>query len=152
NGSGLLGKYWSNITGTAFISATFTNLPTLVRTDSFVNFNWSTNGPDQSVGTTNYAVRWTGCVQPQFSEPYTFYTTADDGVRLYINGQLLIDNWVTQSATTRSNTIALVAQQLYNVELDYFYGNDNGAQVSLSWSSPSTAQNVIPQSQLYPFS
>ena len=52
---------------------------------------------------------------------------------------------------TYQGSITLNAQQLYNIELEYFYQNDNGAQVGLSWSSPSTPQAVIPQSQLYPY-
>jgi uncharacterized repeat protein (TIGR03806 family) len=151
NGAGLLGRYWSNITSAAFTNIAFSQLPSLTRTDAIINFNFGAAGPAPSVGKTNYAVRWTGSVQPQFSEPYTFITTADDGVRLFINGKLLINDWANQSATAESNTISLRAQQLYNVELDYYYQNDNGAQVSLAWSSPSTPRAVIPQSQLYPY-
>jgi mono/diheme cytochrome c family protein len=152
-GTGLTGKYWTNTTSVAFTNASFNTPPTLTRTDASVNFSWNTNGPAPSVGQTNYVVRWSGCVQPQFTEPYTFITTANAGVRLYVNGRLVIDNWVVQSATTRSNTVALVGQQLYNIQLDYFYGatNSGGAQVTLSWSSPSTTLAVIPQSQLYPY-
>ena len=40
-----------------------------------------------------FSVRWTGQVQPQFGETYTFHVTADDGVRLWVRGQLLIDRW-----------------------------------------------------------
>jgi mono/diheme cytochrome c family protein len=150
SGTGLLGTYWSNTSSATFTNATFSNSPTLVRTDSVIDFNFGASGPAPSVGATNYAVRWTGSVQPQFSEPYTFYTTADDGVRLFVNGQMLINDWGNQPATVESNTITLSAQQLYNIELDYFYGNDNGGQVALAWSSPSTAQAIIPQTQLYP--
>jgi cytochrome c553 len=72
-------------------------------------------------------------------------------VRLYLNGQLLINNWVDKtSATTVSNSIALTAQQLYTIELDY-YQKTNNASVALAWSSPSTPQAIIPQTQLYPF-
>ena len=150
-GAGLSGSYWTNTTSAAFTNATFSILPTLVRTDAMVNFNWGGAGPDPSIGGTNYAVRWTGCVQPQFSQTYTFYATADDGVILYVNGQELINEWVDESAVTYQGSITLEAQQYYNIEMEYFYQNDNGAQVSLSWSSPSTPQAVIPQSQLYPF-
>lgn len=150
-GTGLLGSYWSNTASAAFTNASFTNLPTLTRTDATVNFNFGGNGPSPFIGGSNYCVRWTGSVQPQFSERYTFYTTSDDGVLLYVNGQLLINDWVNQGATLRSNTIALSAQQLYNLELDYYYQNDNGGQVALAWSSPSTPQAIIPQSQLYPY-
>jgi hypothetical protein len=103
------------------------------------------------VGGTNFTVRWTGTVQAQFNEPYTFYTIANDGVRLYLNGQLVINNWVDQTATTTNRaSLTLAAQQLYNIELDY-YQKTNNASVALWWSSPSTAAAVIPQTQLYPF-
>jgi hypothetical protein len=60
-------------------------------------------------------VQWTGAVEPQFSETYTFSTTTDDGVLWYVNGQLLVNEWVDQGPTTWSGTIALVAQQRYNI-------------------------------------
>jgi uncharacterized repeat protein (TIGR03806 family) len=151
SGSGLLGQYWTNTTSVAFTNVTFNTLPTLTRTDAVVNFNWNAAGPDPTIGATNYTVRWTGAVQPQFNETYTFTTVANDGVRLWINGQLLVNDWTTHaSTTTNSGTIALNSQQLYNIRLDYFQSTGN-ASAQLSWSSPSTPQAVVPQSQLYPF-
>src|SRR5262249_25083459 len=108
NGDGLTGQYWANTLSTAFTNIGFTNLPTLVRTDVVVNFNWGSSGPSPGIGATNYVVRWTGTLQPQFSELYTFSTTADDGVRLFINGQLIIDDWNNQVPFTQSNSIPLV--------------------------------------------
>ena len=142
-GTGLLGQYFGNQL------MTFTPPPTLVRTDAVVNFNWNNNSPDPSIPATDYTVRWTGMVQPQFSETYTFSTTTDDGVRLWVNGQLIIDEWVDQAPTTWTGTIALQAQQFYNIQMDY-YQNQGGAVASLSWSSPSTPPSIIPTSQLYP--
>jgi len=151
NGLGLLGRYWTNTTASAFTNVTFNTLPTLTRTDAVVNFNWSTNAPDASIGRTNFVVRWTGSLQPQYTETYKFFTTADDGARLFVNGQLLINDWADKTnATTASNSIALVAQQLYNVELDYYQKTSN-ASITLAWSSPSTAQAPVPASQLYPY-
>jgi hypothetical protein len=150
SGTGLLGQYWANTTGTAFTNITFNALPTLTRTDAVVNFNWTTNEPAPGIGITNVAVRWTGCVQPQFNETYTFRTVADDGVRLWVNGQLLVDDWENQTATTNSGAITLRSQQLYNLRMDYFQ-NTGAAVAALAWSSPSTPQFIIPQSQLYPF-
>jgi hypothetical protein len=149
-GTGLLGSYWSKTTSTAFTNLTFTNLPTLMRTDATVDFNWGGAGPSPSVGGSNYAVRWTGSVQPQYSETYTFYAAADAGVILYVNGQTLINIWTTGDATNQGS-ITFNAQQLYNIEMEYYHPIGNGAQVSLSWSSLSTPKAVIPQSQLYPF-
>jgi len=97
----------------------------------------------------NYSVRWTGQVQPLYSETYTFYANTDDGVRLWVNGVLLIDNWVNQGATEKSGSITLTGGQKYDIVMEYFQGT--GYAVSkLLWSSASTAKAIIPASQLYP--
>jgi uncharacterized repeat protein (TIGR03806 family) len=145
NGTGLLGAYYANHTSVN----PYTGSPTLVRTDAMINFNW-TSGPGGGIAQTNFTVRWTGSVQPQFNETYTFYATADDGVRLWVNGQELVNGWVDQAATTYQGSIALKAQQLYNIEMDY-YQDGGGAVAELQWSSPSTTQAIVPQTQLYPY-
>jgi len=150
DGVGLLGEYWTNTTSMAFTNVSFAVPPTLVRTDATVNFNWSTNGPAPSIGQSNYTASWTGSVQPQFNETYTFYVTANDGVLLWVNGQLLVNEWNTGPLTTYRGNITLNAQQLYNIQLEYFHGTSN-AEVVLAWSSPSTPEAVIPQTQLYPY-
>ncbi len=151
SGLGLVGAYWSNVTAAAFIVPTFNVAPSLVRTDAVVNFDWGNGSPDPKISADDFTARWTGSVQPQFDETYTFYTSTDDGVRLWVNGQLIIDEWVDQGVTEWSGSIQLNAQQLYNIRMDY-YENGGGAGASLSWSSPSTTKVIIPQSQLYPVS
>jgi uncharacterized repeat protein (TIGR03806 family) len=146
-GTGLLGAYYSN----SLPTAPYTGPATLVRTDAVVNFNWGSGSPDPSISADHFTAKWTGSVQPQFNEPYTFYTTTDDGVRLWVNGQLLIDHWVDQGPTEWSGSIALAAQQRYNIEMDY-YENGGGAVATLSWSSLSTSKAIIPMTQLYPVS
>ncbi len=151
NGNGLLGQYWTNTTGNAFTNASFNTVATLTRTDAVISFNWNSTGPDPSIGQTNFTARWTGSVQPQYSETYTFTVIADDGVRLWVNGQLLVNNWVAGSGTTtNSGNLTLTAQEFYNIRLDYFQQTGN-ASVQLLWSSPSTAQSIVPQSQLDTF-
>jgi hypothetical protein len=92
---------------------------------------------------------WTGLVQPQFSETYTFYTTTDDGTRLWVNGQLVVDRWVDQGATEAHGSITLQGSQKYPITMEY-YENGGDASATLAWSSPSTTKTIIPQSQLYP--
>jgi len=145
-GVGLLGEYFAN----TLYTAPFQGSP-LVRTDATINFDWNSNSPDPSIPATDYTVRWTGLVQPLFNETYTFFTTTDDGVRLWVNGQLLIDHWVPQSPTTWGASIALQAGQMYTIDMEYFQ-QAGGAVASLLWSSPSTATTNVPQSQLYPLS
>jgi hypothetical protein len=144
-GTGLLGAYYSNHVA----SAPYTGAPTLVRTDATVNFNWGNGSPDPRISVDSFTAKWTGSVQPQFNETYTFYTTLDDGGRLWVNGVLIIDHWQDQAPTEWTGSIALSAGQRYNIEMDY-YENGGGAVATLSWSSPSTAKAIIPQSQLYP--
>ena len=147
NGVGLKGEYFADATS----ASPFNGPPALVQTNATVNFSSAMNWPGALVGSNQFAVRWTGSVQPQFTEDYSFITTADDGVRLYLNGRLLIDDWADKTnATSRTNSIALEAQQFYSIELDYYQATNN-AGVTLSWSSPSTPLNVVPQTQLYPF-
>jgi uncharacterized repeat protein (TIGR03806 family) len=150
-GIGLRGAYWSNVTAAAFTTPGFSVPPSLVRTDAVVNVDWGNNSPDPKISSNTFTARWTGAVQPQFNEAYTFYTTTDDGVRLWVNGQLLIDEWVDQGPTEWSGTINLIAQQRYNIQMDY-YENGGGAVARLWWGSPSTAKTFIPQTQLYPVS
>jgi hypothetical protein len=145
NGTGLLGRYYAN----TFPANPFVGSP-LVRTDAVVNFNWNSNSPDPSMPTSNYTIKWTGLIQPLFSEPYTFSTTTDDGARLWVNGQEIINAWSPQSPTTWSGVVYLQAQQVYAVEMDYFQAG-GGALAQLAWTSPSTTPTIVPQSQLYPF-
>jgi len=78
---------------------------------------------------------------------HTFYTQSDDGVRLWINGVLLIDNWTDHPPTENSNTLFLTAGQAYDIKME-FYENIGGALAQLRWSAPGLAKEVVPASQL----
>jgi len=121
----------------------------LTRIDSRVNFSWGSIEPDPAVGADNFSVRWTGEVEAAFTETYTFYVTADDGVRLWVDGIQLVDGWVDQSATEYSGTIDLVAGNTYSVVME-MYENGGDAMAQLRWSSPSTPKQYIPQAALSP--
>jgi glucose/arabinose dehydrogenase len=139
NGNGLKAEYYDNID--------FTNLK-VTRTDATVNNDWGYGSPDPTVGADTFSARWTGQVQAKYSETYNFYTTADDGVRLWVNGQQIINQFVNQSATESVGSIALVAGQKYDIKLEYFE-NTVTAVSKLAWSSATQTKEIIPQSQLY---
>jgi glucose/arabinose dehydrogenase len=139
-GTGLQGDYYDNDDFTIF---------KLTRIDPTVDFNWGNGSPDPSIGPDLFSVRWTGKVMPQYTETYTFTTTSDDGVRLWVNGVQVINNWTSHGSKSDSGTIALVAGQQYDIKLEYFEGG-GGAVIRLFWSSPSQAQQIIPQSRLFP--
>jgi len=100
------------------------------------------------MGADFFSVRWRGQVQPQYSQEYTFYANTDDGVRLWVDGRLLVDNWVNQGLTEKSGKITLEAGKKYDIRLDN-YDYDLGAQAHLSWSSASQAKQVIPAARLF---
>lgn len=149
SGSGLLGQYYTNSSATYTNAANFnpTNL-FLTRVDPVIDFNW-TNGtvPDLSNGL--YTVRWTGQVQPQFSEIYFFDVKSADGCRLWVNDQLLINAWQKQSLTDQTNSIALQAGTRYDIRLEYLKSGST-AQAHLYWFSDSQPEEVIPNTSLYP--
>src|SRR3989344_3441531 len=124
--------------------------PGATRVDSTVNFDWGTGPAIPSViyGNT-FSVRWTGHVRAEYSEAYTFYTRTDDGVRLWVNGQPLVDKWINQGqAVEWSGSINLVAGQSYDITMEYFE-NTQRAVAQLSWSSLSTPKAIVPQAVLY---
>jgi glucose/arabinose dehydrogenase len=140
NGNGLRGEYFDNIN--------FTNSK-VVRTDAAVDFNWSSGSPAPTIDKDTFSVVWTGKVEPRFSETYTFYTNTDDGVRLFVNGQQVINRLIDQAPTTVNGTpITLVAGQQYDIRMEYFE-NKGGAVAQLGWQSASQARQIIPKSQLF---
>lgn len=139
-GTGLTGNYYSGLNFGSLL---------LTRVDSTIDFNWGPGAPAVSVPEQVFTVRWSGQVQPRYSESYTFITTSDDGVRLKINGQTVIDQWINHAATEHTGQITLVAGQKYNIELEYF--EDIGdASVRLEWQSAQQTREVVPSSQLFP--
>jgi hypothetical protein len=86
-------------------------------------------------------------VEAPFTETYTFHTNSDDGVRLWVDGQLLIDNWTDHANTEDRGTIDLIAGGTYNIVMEY-YEAGSGAVAELRWSSPQTPRQFIPQGAL----
>jgi PA14 domain/Galactose oxidase-like, Early set domain/Glyoxal oxidase N-terminus len=141
NGSGLTGNYFNNITLTAPAA--------LTRVDPTVNFNWGNGSPGAGVNSSKFSVRWTGTVQAELSETYTFYTSSDDGARLWVNGVQLVSDWTAGGVRENSGSITLTAGSGYSIVMEYF-DNTGSASAQLSWSSPSTPKQIIPQSRLFP--
>ncbi|MFI5379946.1 MAG: PA14 domain-containing protein [Tepidisphaerales bacterium] len=145
---GAAGQYFNDTPAGAYTHLQGT--PVLTRVDPFIDSTtqWPNYAPDPVVGNTNFSVKWTGRVQAQFTDTYTFYTQSDDGVSLSVNGQQIINDWTYHGQTLDTGTIALVAGQQYSIELDFFQGGGPD-YCQLLWSSTATPQELIPQTQLY---
>ncbi|MGL5005428.1 MAG: PA14 domain-containing protein, partial [Casimicrobium sp.] len=113
-----------------------------------INYNWGAGAAKDSFGNDNFTIRWRGTASPKTSGRYTFYVTADDGVRLRVNGQTLIDKWFTQGATTYSAQADVQAGSGFAFELDYFEAGGL-ASVKLEWESADQPREVIPMGAFF---
>jgi hypothetical protein len=116
------------------------------RTESHVSFDWQKSSPSTEVPVDGFTARWTGYVQAAKSETYKFSVLSDDGVRLWVNDQLIVNKWRVQSAKSWSGTIALEAGKYYAIKLEYFE-NAGYASCKLKWSSATTPLQIIPPSK-----
>ncbi|MHC4248261.1 MAG: PA14 domain-containing protein, partial [Planctomycetota bacterium] len=142
-GDGLYGEYFENMT--------LTGWPAVTYVDPTINFFWNNpNKPWVGGPRDSFSVNWSGHVLAQHTETYTFYmnTEADDGVRMWVDGVLLFDDWDTPLAGEHNGTIDLVAGERYSITIDY-YEDSGDAIAELRWSSPSTTKEIIPQAYLF---
>lgn len=133
--SGISGNYFNNLTLTAPFAGS--------RSDAPIDFNWGTGATGiAGVNADNFSVRWTGYVRVTQSGSYRFQTVSDDGVRLYVNGNLVIDRWNDHSATTdTTGDIPLVAGGTYAIVLEY-YEAATDAVIRLQWRLPGATSYV----------
>ena len=149
-GTGLRGQYYNDGGSAQYpLANPFAGSPALTRTDATVDFNWGGNSPGSPVNPDNFSVKWTGQVKAPATGTYTFTVTADDGVRLFLGGETLVDAWRDQGPTAYSRTATLTAGTLYNIEL-HFYERGSGAECRLHWAPPGQSDQKIPDIQLYP--
>ena len=138
DGMGLTAQYFHNSDFTIFAGD---------RTEA-VDFSWGTSSPFPGVDSDSFSVRWVGQVEPEFSESYVFRTLSNDGVRLWVDGQLLVDNWTTHELKSDYGIIDLIAGQRYDIRLEYF-DSTGDAEIRLQWRSASQPIGPIPASRLY---
>ena len=124
-----------------FNNITLTGTP-LVRAESSINYNWGTSSPVNGIDADNFSVRWEGTVIPSVSGTYTFNVLGDDGVRLWVNNQLIVDKWFYQAAANYAATINLTQGQNIAIKLEYFE-RVGGASAKLLWTVPNQSSKVI---------
>jgi hypothetical protein len=139
--AGLVGNY--------FDTATLQNLVT-TRVDPVINFSeaeWG-NAPAGTAVTPDdsYSERWTGFVRTETAGNWTFYTTSNDGVRLWIDENLIIDNWTQHTVTEDQATVNLSAGW-HAIRLEHYQQNGTVA-ISLSFAGPGQSKTIIPSTHL----
>ena len=110
-----------------------------------INYSWGSGAPESSlVGTNNFSIRFLGTVQAPQTGVYTFYTTSDDGVRLWVNGISVVNNWTNHGTTVNTGTISLTAGEVVPLKLEFFE-NGGAAVIKLEWSGPGLSKQFVRQ-------
>jgi hypothetical protein len=99
------------------------------------------------VGGGNFAARWTGRIDPPIGGTYRLTTLSDDGVRLWLDGKLLIENWTDHGPAEDHATVELTPGRPVELKLEYYQGG-GGSRARLSWTWPDGTTEVIPAVRL----
>ena len=138
----------NGLTATYFDNIDFT-IPKLNRQDPEINFNWGGGSPDPTIAVNTFTVRWEGFVMAPTAGTYQFFSNTDDGVRLWVDNQLLFEDWTDHSATENSGQVSLPALVKVPIKMEY-YENGGGAVAQLRWSGPGVSKAIIPANALFP--
>jgi beta-glucosidase len=133
--SGASGR--EGLTGEYFTNMELKGAPAFVRVDRNMNFQWGIDRPAPGFPAERYSVRWTGKLVPEVSGRYVLGATVDDGVRLFIDSLLLVEDWKDNGAHEVSRAVDLMAGKEYDIRLEY-YQNGGDAVMALGWSAPFT--------------
>ncbi|HOT97702.1 MAG TPA: glycoside hydrolase family 3 C-terminal domain-containing protein [bacterium] len=123
NKTGMKGEYYANMD--------LSGKPVITRIDSMINFNFGTSAPAPGLPEDRFSIRWKGKIIP--SEPiHHLGVSTDDGSRLYLDGKLLINDWMDHSEQPSSVAVDLQPGREYEVVLEQ-YDNGLGACARLTW-------------------
>ena len=131
---GLKGEYFKN--------KDLSGKPELVRIDKKIDFTWAMGSPDTTIPPDEFSVRWTGTLVPSSSGTYTLGFSSDDGVRLWMDGKLLIDSWYDRGASLDVVSTKLEAGHRYDLKIEY-YENTGWAYASLVWDLKRAVNSLI---------
>lgn len=144
-GTGLVGQYWDS-EGSA---GGFTRL-LATRIDPNIDFDWGAGSLLPGGSGDKVTVRWTGTLTtPAVSGTYRFHVESDDGVRFWLDGALLIDEWHPASGNDYEVDVALDANSAHLLELDYFE-EAGDARIHLTWTVPGQSEVPVPTTALSP--
>ncbi len=120
----------------------------LTRVDPGINFDWGSGSPDPSVNVEDFSARWVADLEVAVSDTYTLWTYTDDGVMVWLDGELIIDNWTDHGNTwNNSPALALTVGETHSIEM-WWYERGGGAVAQLHWSTATMSRQPIPPGAL----
>jgi beta-glucosidase len=131
--SGFRAEYFNN--------ATLNGSAASERVDAQVNFEWGSESPAPGVDARNYSARWGGEIVPARDGDYRIGAEVDGGFRLYVDGELLVDQWNSRDDTEDTAVVSLAGGRAYKVVLEYAKNGDTGG-AKLIWNAPGMADEA----------
>ncbi|HQE92667.1 MAG TPA: PA14 domain-containing protein [Anaerolineae bacterium] len=116
--------------GEYFVNATLSGSPAVVRNDIQVDFNWAGDSPAGGIPADNFSARWTRTLDFE-GGTYRFFLTMDDGARLYVDGNLSIDQWRPGSVRTVTADLPLTAGN-HSLRVEYYEATGQSV-IRLRW-------------------
>lgn len=121
------------LTAQYFNGIEFGNNPTLQRIDKTINFHWTISTPDQAINPEFFCAKWTGNIRAPKTGTYKIGLSGNDGFKLYINNQLIINNWDKQSFHTSLVDYNFTAGNNYPIRVEFKEPNGNST-IKLIWN------------------
>jgi len=121
---------------------------TLERVDPAIDFYWNRNGPGYPIREDDFTAEWWGYLEAPVTGDYTFSASADDGVRAWVDGRLVVDEWDDDEPSAAGPTIRLVGGLRVPIRVEY-REEKVMASIRLEWSADGGEAEVIPTAHLY---
>lgn len=130
------------------------------RIDKNIDFYWARNTALEPIKEDHFNITWEGYVQSDFTEKYTLEAKADDGIRVYIDDKLIINQWKNKDQASDGNVMENINQEKasnsfffnkskkYKIKVEYFESKQN-AFVHLYWRSKNQDKEAIPETAFY---
>lgn len=124
-GDGWLASYWNN--------RTLSGAPTVTRVDVDVNFNWGLGSPAPEIAVDNFSARWTRTLAVTQPGSYRFTLNSDDGARLFIDGELVINAWYDHGPARTFSATRTLSTGSHEVRIEY-YERRGAAVARFGWA------------------
>jgi alpha-glucosidase (family GH31 glycosyl hydrolase) len=132
----------TGLSATYFSNTNLTGPAALTRVDARIDFNWGTSGPGRPVDHEYFCARWVGNITvPASIGDVVLAATSDDGVRVWLDNQLCIDNWGPNESVTKQSALTVTAGRIHRLRVEYLQLTGN-ALVSLKWRVAKMSQSV----------
>ncbi|MBN2130982.1 MAG: hypothetical protein JW741_15880, partial [Sedimentisphaerales bacterium] len=137
--------------GDYFMTTTPEGQPALTRIDPEININLTgATSPGAPIPGDGWSARWTADLEIAVADTYTFSVNCQDGTRLWIDGQLIVDQWVIPTVTSQYYALPMFLDHgIHSIRLEYFDSAGDAVE-QLYWSSPSMAEQIVPGGPLQP--